>query len=290
MSAALDAAEQFLAGHGRVLERRRFARLFRDGDAAPVRDAVAAYRNPDGGFGHGIEPDGRGPESQPVGVLTALSVLDEADAWDRELVRGALDFLHATAPADGGTPFVLPGVERWPHAPWWAAEDGLPPSLTSTGQLVAPLLRRGEEHPWLDCAIDWLWGRAAAPGELGEQPSLGYELRGLVAFLDHVPDASRAEAALDALAGVIRGGVAERPGMPGEQHSPLDLSPHPGARSRRVFDPASIDAHLDALASAQEDDGGWTFSWPQWSPVAAADWRGVVTADALAVLRANGRL
>jgi len=54
----IEAAEQFLAANARVLERRRFERLFRGGDAGPVRDAVAADRNRDGGFGHALEPDG----------------------------------------------------------------------------------------------------------------------------------------------------------------------------------------------------------------------------------------
>jgi hypothetical protein len=50
-----------------------------------------------------------------------------------------------------------------------------------------------------------------------------------------------------------------------------------------------IDAHLDHLARAQRDDGGWTFNWLAWSPVAAAEWRGAMTVGALARLRANGR-
>ena len=78
----LDLAEQFLAAQGRILDRRRFERLFRGGDAAPVRDAVAAYRNADGGFGHGIEPDGRTPGTQPAATELALRILDQADAWD----------------------------------------------------------------------------------------------------------------------------------------------------------------------------------------------------------------
>jgi hypothetical protein len=57
----VNAAAAFIAGHARVLDRRRFQRLFEDGAAGPVRDAVAAYRNDDGGFGHGLEPDWRGP-------------------------------------------------------------------------------------------------------------------------------------------------------------------------------------------------------------------------------------
>src|SRR5215472_9113283 len=76
----IEAAEQFLAANARVLERRRFERLFRSGDAGPVRDAVAAYRNPDGGFGHALEPDGRCPGSQPLAIDFALRVLLEAGA------------------------------------------------------------------------------------------------------------------------------------------------------------------------------------------------------------------
>ena len=42
------------------------------GRPQPVRDAVAAYRNPDGGFGQALEPDGRCPGSQPPAVALAL--------------------------------------------------------------------------------------------------------------------------------------------------------------------------------------------------------------------------
>ena len=78
----MDAAARYLAANGRVLERRRFERLFADGGAGPVRDAVAAYRNADGGFGHALEPDGRCPGSQPLAIEFALRVLHETDAWD----------------------------------------------------------------------------------------------------------------------------------------------------------------------------------------------------------------
>src|SRR3954466_6992390 len=115
----LDSAARFLAASGRVLDNPRFERLFGDGDAAPVRDAVAAYANPDGGFGHALEPDGRAPGSQPAALALALRTLDEADAWDEELVADALRWLQDSAPAEGGVGFVLGSLEGWPHAPWW---------------------------------------------------------------------------------------------------------------------------------------------------------------------------
>jgi hypothetical protein len=72
-------------------------------------------------------------------------------------------------------------------------------------------------------------------------------------------------------------------------HTPLDFAPLPDSIARPLFDDATIGAHLDHLAAAQRDDGGWMFNWPSWSPAAEADWRGFLTVDALRVLRANGR-
>src|SRR4051794_27575540 len=133
----LDAAAQFLAASGRVLDRRRFERLFGDGEAHAVRDAVAAYANADGGFGHALEPDGRGPGSQPAATMLALRVLDEADAWDAGLVRSACDWLERVAPPEGGAVFVDPSIVGWPRAPWWQPSSGA--SLITTGPLAGTL-------------------------------------------------------------------------------------------------------------------------------------------------------
>jgi hypothetical protein len=73
-------------------------------------------------------------------------------------------------------------------------------------------------------------------------------------------------------------------------HTPLDFAPNPDSIARRPFAQATIDAHLDHLASGQAEDGGWTFNWLAWSPVATSEWGGSITVDALRVLRANGRL
>ena len=106
-----NAAVAFIAANARVLDRRRFQRLFEDGPVAPVRDAVAAYRNDDGGFGHALEPDCRAPGSQPAAAEMALRILDETDAWDEDLVRGACDWLTAVAPPRAARPSWS---RRWP--------------------------------------------------------------------------------------------------------------------------------------------------------------------------------
>ena len=96
-----DAAADFLTARARVLDKRMFQRLFCGGAAEPVRDAVAAYRNADGGFGHGLEPDCRTPASQPAAVEMALRIMDICDAWDERLVRDALDWLVTVEPGRG---------------------------------------------------------------------------------------------------------------------------------------------------------------------------------------------
>jgi hypothetical protein len=283
----IDAAEQFIASHGRVLDRRRFERLFRDGEAQPVRDAVAAYRNQDGGFGHGLEPDARSPGSQAGTVEIALRTLHEADAWSPELALSACDWLQTVAPAEGGAGFVDPSVEGWPHAPWWAPQPGNPASLITTGQIAGTLHARGVTHAWLDRATEVMWTRIEELTEAGP-----YDMRGVLRFLDHVPDRSRAERGFEQAGPLLikLNLITLDPDATGEVHSPLEFAPAPGCLARRLFDDATIDAHLDHLAQAQRDDGGWMFNWPSWSPAAESDWRGSITVDALCTLRAYGRL
>ncbi len=283
----LNSAAQFLAGSGRVLEKRRFDRLFGDGEAGPVRDAVAAYRNPDGGFGHGLEPDCRCPASQPAAVEHAFRILDEADDWDAALVAGACDWLQHNAATGGGATFVETSVQGWPHAPWWVPEEGRPASLIATGLITGTLHARGAEHPWLARATEVMWSRI---DELSA-PS-AYEMLGVCRFLDCVPDRGRAQRAFDRVGPLLLDGklAALDPDEPGEVHSPLEFAPRSKSLARQLFDDKTITAHLDHLAAGQREDGGWTFNWLEWSPAAASDWRGVLTVEALSVLRHNGRL
>ena len=281
-----DAADTFIAANARVIDRRRFQRLFGDDDAQPVRDAVAAYRNDDGGFGHALEPDCRAPGSQSLAVEMALRIMDEAGAWDEALVRGACDWLAAVAPAEGGVAFVHPTLAGWPHAPWWVPEAGDPASVIATALIAGTLHAREVSHPWLGRATELVWARIDALAELGP-----YDMRAVFSFLQRVPDRDRAREVFGRVGPLIldRKLVTLDPETPGEVHFPLDFAPEPDSLARELFDEATIKANLDHLAQAQLEDGGWTFNWLAWSPAAERDWRGFLTVDALRVLRANGR-
>ena len=142
------------------------------------------------------------------------------------------------------------------------------------------------DDAWLDRANNWCWHSI----ETAEQPG-GYWLKFACGFLDAVPDAERAHAAIASLtARVGTSAVAPVGGAEGEALRPLDLSPQPGSRSRRLVSEVDIEAHLDAVESEQQQDGGWMFDWLAWSPAQTTDWRGNVTLRALSWLRDNGRL
>ena len=86
MPVEIEAAERFILANARLLDRHRLAVLLHGAPAAPVLAALRAYRNPDGGFGHALEPDIRAPESEPASTLHALGVLAEVGALDDPMV------------------------------------------------------------------------------------------------------------------------------------------------------------------------------------------------------------
>lgn len=286
----LAAAAQFIHNNGRLLERRRFEHLFVAPDPDGVLRAVEAYKNPDGGVG-AMEPDLRTPASQPSAVLYAFEALEDVLADRPHQVAafgaGALDWIASIANPDGGIPFVLASAEGYAHAPWWAPSEQPPSSLLMTAGVLAAAYRLRLAHPWMAKATTYVWD-AMAHLKLSDP----YAFRYTVHFLDAVPDRARAGAEIDALAermpddGILR----VEAGAEGETLSALEVAPRPDHAGVRLFPRTLIDAMLGELDGAQEDDGGWTFSWPAWNPAAAFEWRGVVTLQALTTLRAYGRL
>jgi hypothetical protein len=276
------AAETFIWCAARLLDRHRYALLFADGSAEPVLEALGGYRNADGGFGHALEPDLRCPASQPAPTLHALEVLDEAGASGSEMARDARAWIVSIAEGDGGIPFVLAGFEDYPHAPWWSPQPG----SFLTFQLAAVLHAGGiTDDEWLDRATDWCWRSIETTAQPG-----AHWLMNACRFLDAVPDEQRARAAIASLVARVDLSAFAGDGVDTEGLRPLHLSPHPGSRSRDLVSETLIEAHLDAVESGQQKDGGWMFDFSAWSPAQTTEWRGVVTIGALTCLRDHGRL
>ena len=293
---AIDAAERFLWRNARLLERLRFEHLFREGDADGVIDALRPYQRPDGGFGNALEPDFRGPISQPTTADSALRVLDEVERLPGDLVQPLCDWLTKVTTDEGGVPMVLSSASAYPRAPWWDPPEDQRASILPTSGLAGHLHRYGVDHPWLGPATEFTWRALAevpqrvAAGEWLVQ--LAYDVRCAIVFLDSVPDRDRAEAVAGELGSLLvsSGVIALDPATEGEVAMPLDFAPTLDSVARRWFDDATVEAHLDALAARQADDGGWTVEWEAWVPVAGLEWRGWQTIERLKTLRAYGRL
>lgn len=293
MAIDIAAAQAFLATHARLLDQRRLQLLFGDGDGDAVLAAVDGYRNADGGYGWGLEPDLRAPESQPGGALHALEVF--ADIVPRTTPRAGqlCDWLETITLPDGGVPFALPVSSSAGCAPFWAQADPKVSTLQSTAFVTSTALRVAAHdpavagHPWLAKAtrycLDAIRDLEAAPHAIA--------LTFAVQFLD-AAHATHPEAAglLERLRRFIPadGIVHVEGGADDEKLRPLDFSPTPDQPSRALFSADVIDAELRRLADQQQDDGGWTVDFGSYSPAAALEWRGYMTVGVLSTLRRNG--
>jgi len=166
------AGRTFILRQGRLLERRLLAACFEGGPAAGVVDALRGYRNDDGGFGHGLEPDKRCPASLPIDVEVALRALATAGTVDLPLVLGACEYLAgvaASAKCKGAVPLAFPVIEAYPRAAHWT-EWTYEPALNPTAGLVGLLHQLRVDHAWVAEATSWCC-RHASPGP-AERPPL----------------------------------------------------------------------------------------------------------------------
>jgi hypothetical protein len=295
MTVDLGAAADFLAGSGRLLDRRRFDLLTGNGSADAVLAAVEAHRNRDGGYGWGLEPDLRSRTSQPGGALHAFEAF--ADVVPVRTTRAAelCDWLASVTLPDRGIPFALPVPDPAACAPFWASADGTESSLQITAVVAAAAHRVGAgdavvaDHPWLTRATAYCM---AAVRDLGPDPHamvLAFVAQLLDAAAPTTPgiadlvDALRPHVPADGLVHVA-GGAED------EFMRPLDFAPFPGGPARSLFSAEVVEAELDRLARGQQPDGGWTVDFASYSPAATLEWRGHATVQAVVVLKANGVL
>ncbi|MGI5357845.1 hypothetical protein ACQI4E_21370 [Streptomyces sp. CA-252508] len=293
----LSRAEHFIWLTARVLEQRRFAHHFLGGGADPVEAALTAYLNEDGGYGHALEPDLRGPVSQPLHTAHALRVLDSIGRCGGLRVERVCRYLTAVSTHEGALPALHPSIRGYPVAPFVPVVDDPPSDLLATGPVVGLLHRNQVWHAWLFRATDFCWAAVDALDKTHP-----YEVQAAVAFLDGVPDRARAEAAADRLGRLVRDqrlvvldpgeadGHPVPPGYaPGEHHFPHDYARVPHSLARRWFTDEEMSRSLDLLAAEQDEDGGWPIRWRRWAPGTALEWRPIVTVEALRTLRAYGR-
>ncbi|HEY6775515.1 MAG TPA: hypothetical protein VI122_03305 [Thermoleophilaceae bacterium] len=294
MTIDLAAATDFMATHARVLDRRRFELLNGQTDPSGALAALDGYRNPDGGYGWGLEADLRTPESQPGAAFHAFEVFEDIAPATARQAAALCDWLDSVTLPDGGLPMALPVGMTAGSGPWWQAADASESSLQITAVTAAAAQRvAGHDpavaaHPWLERATRYCLNAIEAI----EQEPFAYVLAFSVHFLDAVYDSRRGAPALLRRLGTYApadGRIRVRGGTEDEVLRPLDVAPYPDRPARDLFAAEVISADLDRLAALQQDDGGWIVDYLKISPAGSLDWRGHVTVRAIDILRRNGR-
>jgi hypothetical protein len=119
-----DRSKQFIYQYGRLIDRKRFAYHFEQGDPQGVLDVLACYQNADGGFGHGLELDIACPQSSGICMELALYHLWDLGIGEGDLVSNAITWILSSCKEDGDLPHLSEAVIRYPHGNWWKEDDG----------------------------------------------------------------------------------------------------------------------------------------------------------------------
>lgn len=289
----MDQAKTFIYANARLLDRRRFEFFFEGGSAQSVLTALQAYQNADGGFGSALEPDIRTSESQPVATEMALLIMEEINVFDEPMIEGIAAYLKSiTLPGTGGFPRAHISINDAPHAPWWTTEEESTGSLNPTGSIMGLLYKQsavnsfvGED--WFLRSSEFVWS------QIHHADTTDYhDLVQCISFLQHVSDQEQAAPWRQKLNEWLQqpGTIELDPKAEGYVHKVLDWAPTPDSFAYPLISSDDIKRHLDVLISEQQDDGGWTASFPPISPGNEAEWRGMITVNRLVTLKSYGRL
>jgi hypothetical protein len=298
---AFGRAKDYLMTSGRPLEQARFKYLFASGTLEEVASALAAYQNPDGGYGHALEPDAFTPTSGALATSIGLGVLRDCGATaDHAQVRGAVGYLLSLLDPEEKVWRIIPAdANDYPHAPWWTDENG---SLREGfgGYEVNPRADLvGLLHTYATLVpadlLDDLTERTITSIEAGEQEAHALICAVRLAETQELPARYRDRLAPRVCALVKQTAALDPAAWSEYGPQPLWYVSAPDALCAADVG-AALPANLDFRIAEQAEEGSWkpTFNWggmyPDDAPKSERDSTSVLTYNALAQLRAFGRI
>ena len=147
-----ELARYFVYRNARPLDMARWKYMFENGSKEDVLNALIAYQNEDGGFGHGLEPDYWNPDSSPIQTEVATEIIKEINLMDKNhpIIQGILNYLSSGKDFDGHTwSFTVAANNDYPHAPWWHFESYQETSYNPTASLIGFILKFGDNNSQL---------------------------------------------------------------------------------------------------------------------------------------------
>jgi hypothetical protein len=298
---AFNRAKQYIMTRGRDLDRNLFAYTFEGGGLKGVLSALRAYQNPDGGFGHALEPDLRTQASSAIATQQAFNYLREikASASEAVVISGIKYLLKTFDTQLGVWPIIPPEVEEAPHAPWWSFADSAANfdgfRANPTAALAGHMHYYGSLVPveFLNTVTEQLLDHLSTmPDDKMNQ----HDLFCYLALAESLKGA-RQKTVLEKLALVVPGSVENDPSKWVEYTLwPLAVAPRPESPLAPVLDKTALEANLDYEIEEQLEDGSWPLAW-SWDFIdeaawaqAEQDWKGYHALRKLMVFRAYGRL
>ncbi len=276
MAVSVRKARDFVYGSGTLLERALFSYLFENGDLARVHQILSSYKNPDNGWGHGLEHDLKCPYSNPAQLEYLLTLSRDIDLPLGDLLEGTPHWLESILNPDGSLQNP-PTIRDYPLAPWWdewggqTAPDSIVGNLTRLG-VVTPRLAEATRR-WVQENVtlekihttDWLF--------------MNYHYADYFLNVQDFPDGSAYRSA------TIQNISACAEKLPEKQYYVLlQFAPRPDSALAQELPDHLLPRTLDYLMETQHDDGHWNdeHSLPQWLPA--------VTISVLNALRSYGRI
>jgi hypothetical protein len=286
-------ARDFMLTNARMIERRLFHFYFENGSVEGVYHAVFAYRNSDGGFGHGMEPDTASPESQPLFSIMALETLDEVGYLNKDIIlKDFMPYFKSITTEKGGIPWMLKPLNDYPcnnhfkTIKEWAA-------LSTTAPLLGILEKYKIEIPWMKKAEEFVWQEIE---RIKDKHVFCYFCTSRrLQFLQHTKNKHKATLAINDLKkwilanGVLCEDINDNGwGLYEKPHS-LNYAPSPKSLLNSIFTSEKIESDLNELIKRQKNDGRWD-TWYGLSEGMKLEWAGIQTLYTLKILKNYNRI
>jgi len=298
----IQKAVSYLRTYGRPLEQQLYAQAFMAASSQAALEALAAFQNPDGGYGHALEPDIRSNASSVIATSQALGLLRKLGAPARnKQVEGAVGYLMSQFdPEKYVWPIVPLAIESAPHAPWWDVATS-PETFDNfrfnpRAEVLAHLTYYHSLVPeeFLARVMDALIADIDF-----KSPDLG---KSDFLCLQELADTDGMPAGLDErlttwLADVLPALVQTKSQRWKEYGlTPLEAAPQPGTPWSMALGQFELDENLDELIDHQLEDGSWPLTW-SWAFIdeqawaqAEREWKGLWIVKHLSTLKAYSRL
>ena len=286
-------AKNFILQNARPLELSLYKYFFESGSNQAVIDELSKFQNPDGGFGHALEPDFFNPNSSPIATNDAIITLFRVSALDRDsaIVKGIVKYLDSHDSFNEDKKrwlFAIDSNKDYPHAIWWEKKgDGISkfnPSVSLAAFMVCYVNRTSLYEEIIKDAVTYLKSGEEISGDDVNCYLLAYELL----TSNSISDIVDLNIFKDLLCNAIENCICKDISKYGVEYVPMPSVIFTGRYTEFITSEIKtlIIAENDILGKLQMEDGGFDITWKWYTPYpdfeqARAWWRPRITLEKL---------